>query len=250
MYTNAPGSSGKMLLASPSSLTMYQLAKSAHRFDMSVQVCTDVGTALALVKGQKFDAVTIDLSLGRDAASILEETRQSPANRAAIAFAISSTPEQSSAAFHAGSSFVLERPLSMDTIRRTLHAAHGMILRERRRYFRCPVKVPASIRQEGSANQIFGETSDVSEGGMALHMLMPLKVGTDGMVQFTLPETFTLIRAEAKVIRCDDNGQAGVEFLALSDRDNSQLQQWVAKKFDDLLPTASPFSAAAWCELT
>ena len=67
-----PESIGRMLLVSPSSLTMYQVAKSAHRFAMSVEICTNARTALDLVNRQKFDAVTVDLSLGHLAVTILE----------------------------------------------------------------------------------------------------------------------------------------------------------------------------------
>jgi ActR/RegA family two-component response regulator len=262
MNSNAvPVSAGKMLLASPSSLTMYQLAKSAHRFDMSVQVCTEVRTAVDLVNHQKFDAVTVDLSLGQHATAILRETRLSPANRTAVAFAISSTLDQSADAFRAGSSFVLERPLSLDSIRRTLHAAHGLILRERRRYFRCPISIPVSIQQEGAA-PVYGETCDISECGMALRLLTPLKPGVEGKVQFTLPDTPSPIRAEGKICWCDEKGQAGVHFESLSPRDNSELQEWVAGKFEKRLPpsevavcggpapTLPQLIAPAWSELT
>ena len=75
--TDTPESIGKMLLVYSSSLTMYQLAKSAHRFAMSVEVCTNARTALDLVNKQKFDAVTVDLSLGQPAAAIF--TRDPPA---------------------------------------------------------------------------------------------------------------------------------------------------------------------------
>jgi ActR/RegA family two-component response regulator len=256
-----PVSAGKMLLVSPSSLTMYQLAKSAHRFDMSMQVCTEIRTALDLVNRQKFDAVTVDLALGQQATAILREARASAANRTAVAFAISSTLDQSADAFRAGSSFVLERPLSFDSIRRTLHAAHGLILRERRRYFRCPIAVPVSIQQDGAA-PVYGETADISEGGMAIRALSPLKPGVEAKVQFTLPHLLVPIRAEAKICWCDEKGQAGLHFLALSPRDNSELQEWVACKFEEqqvpiedvLSPPPTPplplLLAPAWHELT
>ena len=259
MYSNeAPVSAGKMLLVSPSSLTMYQLAKSAHRFAMSVQVCTEVRTALELVNRQKFDAVTVDLTMGQHATDILRETRSSAANRTAVAFAISSTLDQSADAFRAGSSFVLERPLSLDSIRRTLHAAHGMILRERRRYFRCPIAIPVSIQQEGTA-PVYGETSDISEDGMALRVLTPLKPGIEGIVQFTLPNTPAPVRVEAKVCHCDEKGQAGVHFESLSPRDSLELQRWIAGKFEGQLsrselcapsPALPQLIAPAWRELT
>jgi ActR/RegA family two-component response regulator len=264
MHSNEmPVSAGKMLLVSPSSLTMYQLAKSAHRFDMSVQVCTEARTAINLVKGQKFDAVTVDLSLGQQATAILRETRSSAANRTAVAFAISSTLDQSADAFRAGSSFVLERPLSFDSIRRTLHAAHGLILRERRRYFRCPIAIPMSIHQEGANGPVYGETSDISEGGMALRMLTPLTPGVEGKVQFTLPNSPVPIRADAKVCWCDEQGQAGLSFQSLSSADSSALQRWIAKEFEKQLPPGDceydalpgqallpELIAPAWRELT
>jgi CheY-like chemotaxis protein len=262
MYSNVvPVSAGKMLLVSPSSLTMYQLAKSAHRFSMSVQVCTEVRTALDLVNRQKFDAVTVDLTMGQHATDILRETRSSAPNRTAVAFAISSTLDQSADAFRAGSSFVMERPLSLESIRRTLHAAHGLILRERRRYFRCPIAIPVSIQQEGAA-PVYGETIDISEGGMALRLLTPLTPGVEGIVQFTLPRTPVPIRVEARICRCNEKGQAGLHFQSLSARDNSELQQWVASTFEKQLtpneiglcalppPPLPQLIAPAWSELT
>jgi len=262
MYnTDMPVSVGKMLLVSPSSLTMYQLAKSAHRFAMSVQVCTAAATAMDLVNRQEFDAVTVDLSLGQRATAILRETRLSASNRTAVAFAITSTTDESAAAFRAGSSFVLERPLTFDSIRRTLHAAHGLILRERRRHFRCPIAIPVSVQQKGHA-PVYGETSDISEGGMALRLLTELTPGGEARVQFTLPHTLAPIRAQAEVCWRSETGQAGLHFLALSSRDSSELQQWVAGEFERQLgpnevgacmvppPAVPPLIAPAWSELT
>ena len=159
----------------------------------------------------------------------------SAANRTAVAFAISSTLDQSAEAFRAGSRFVLERPLSFDSIRRTLHAAHGLILRERRRYFRCAISIPVSIQQEGSS-PVYGETSDISEGGMAIRSLTPLKPGVDAKVQFTLPHTPAPIHAQAKIRWCEESGLAGLHFLSLSARDGSELQNWVAAEFERQLP--------------
>jgi ActR/RegA family two-component response regulator len=262
MYnTNMPVSAGKMLLVSPSSLTMYQLAKCAHRFSMSVQVCTETRTALDLVNRQRFDAVTVDLSLGQPATEILRETRLSDANRTSVAFAISSTFDESKAAFKAGSSFVLERPLSFDSIRRTLHAAHGLILRERRRHFRCPVAIPVLVQRDGTT-PVYGETSNISEGGMALRTLIPLNPGDEGVVRFILPQTLFSIRTEVKVCWYNETGQAGLHFQSLSQRDSAELQQWVSRKFEKQLASSqadfralsarpSPeLTAPAWSELT
>lgn len=233
--TDATQSIGKMLLVSPTSLTMYQLAKSAHRFAMSVQVCTNARTALDLVNKQTFDAVTIDLSLGQPAITILREMRLSASrNRTAVAFAISGNNDESTAAFRAGSSFVLERPLTLDSITSTLQAAHGLILRERRRYFRCPIAIPVSIQLEGMP-PLCGETVNISESGLALRIPTPLTPGAEGKLQFILPRTQLTIRAEAKVCWNNEQCQAGLSFLSLSSRDRSELQEWVACRFEEQL---------------
>jgi len=150
-----------------------------------------------------------------------------------VAFAISRNEDDSAAAFSAGSSFVLERPLTFDSIRRTLQGAHGLILRERPRSFRCPIAIPVSIQQEGES-PICGETVDIGEGGMALHIPTALTPGTEGKVQFTLPHTQLPIRAEAKVCWYREQGQAGLSFLSLSPRDTSDLQEWLALRFEQL----------------
>jgi len=40
----------------------------------------------------------------------------------------------------------LEGPLSPSSVRRTLKAAYGLIVRERLRYFRGAISIPAAIR--------------------------------------------------------------------------------------------------------
>jgi len=203
-------------------------------FSMSVEVCTRLRTAFSLVNQQKFDAVAIDLSLGQPATAILREMRLSASNPTAVAFAISGNKDESAAAFRAGSSFVLERPLTFDSIRWTLRAAHGLILRERRRYFRCPIAIPVSMEQEGMS-PVCGEAVNISERGMALRILTPLKPGAAGKVQFTLPSAQRPVRAEAKVCWYNQECQAGLSFLALSPRHCSVLQEWVAGKFEQQL---------------
>ena len=49
----------------------------------------------------------------------------------------------------------------------SLKAAYGLIIRERRRYFRCPVEAPVVIRRT-SMPTVHGHTVNVSEGGMSI----------------------------------------------------------------------------------
>ena len=90
-------------------------------------------------------------------------------------------------AFRKRSEFVFERPLSAKSIRNTLKPAYGLILRERRRYFRCPVSIPVTILRQ-SMPEVHCHSVNISEGGMALSTFVPLIAGEDVQVQFTLPD--------------------------------------------------------------
>ena len=91
---------------------------------------------------------------------------QPRSNRTAVAFAITSSSVETAYALKAGSSFALDRPLTFESLRHTLQAAYGMIVRERRCYFRYPISVPAAASKKGEL-EIFGETVNVSERGVA-----------------------------------------------------------------------------------
>ena len=125
----------------------------------------------SLLNQHKFEAVVVDLQLGAQANAILERIRLSTWNRTAVLFTISDTDAETASAFKAGSNFVLKRPLSLTAIDRSLKVAYGLIVRERRRYFRCPVEIPAKICKL-AIPEIHGQTVNISEGGFAIASLV------------------------------------------------------------------------------
>lgn len=226
---------GRVLLVSSDQPAALQLTGLIQQLAMSVEACPEINGALRLLHERKFEAVIVDLALGELAPTLLEQVRLSTSNRTAVTFAISGGREQSDVAYKAGSSFVLERPLVSDTIQHILKAAYGSIVRERRRYFRCPIAITAVMQPKGSI-QVVGQTVNISEHGMALTLPVSLEAGSEGIVQFTLPEIQNPIVAESKVCWRNDKGQAGLFFLAISAHDRSELQAWLARKLEEQLP--------------
>ena len=161
--------------------------------------------------------------------------RGSASNRTAITFAITSSSAETTYALKAGSSFALERPLTPDSIRRTLKAAYGLIVRERRRYFRYPVSVPAAASRKGESD-VFGRTVNISERGVALSTSAPLMPGTEVTIQFTLTNPQLAITADCKVCWHNDKGQSGLLFLFLPSNLSSELQAWLARRLEEQLP--------------
>ncbi len=228
-------SMGSALLVSNDAATIKQISASMQQLAMSAEVCFEVAPALDLLNRRKFEAVIVDLQLGQ-AKAVLEKIRLSPSNRTAVLFTISDSDVDTAVAFKSGTNFVLRRPLSQASIDRSLRVAYGLIVRERRRYFRCPVEIPAEISGPGIA-AIHGKTLNISEGGVAINSSLPLKPGVQVKVQFTLPDNESKFEAEATVCWSKE-GYLGFQFTSLSPQLTSELQTWLARRLEENLPQA------------
>lgn len=224
---------GLALLVSADSATIQQFSHALQEFSIAHEVCREVPEAVRLLNLRKFDAVIVDLQLGEPSGLILEEVRLSPSNRTAVTFAISGSNAEAMA-FRKTSAFVFERPLSMQSIRNTLKPAYGLILRERRRYFRCPISVPVFIRRRPMPD-VRGRSINISEGGMAVSTSVPLSLGEQVQVQFALPGHAVPCSAES-IICWWKTGHLGVRFVSLPQECQSTLKVWLSRKLEDMLP--------------
>src|SRR5260370_36102897 len=123
--------------------------------------------------------------MGREVGEVWKETRNWSSNEPAVLFSVSDNQAETTDAFKAGSTFVLRRPLSATWIDLSLKAAYGLIVRERRRYFRCPMEAPVIILRT-SMPIAHDQTVNVSEAGMSIITAASLEPGDRVQLQFTL----------------------------------------------------------------
>ncbi|MGA7379713.1 MAG: PilZ domain-containing protein [Terriglobales bacterium] len=221
------------LVISDDEATVRQLTESMQQFAISAEVCQDAGFALQSLNRRHFEAVVVDLKMYQSK-EIMERVRLSPSNQTATTFAIT---DGSASGFSTGANFVLERPLSDESLSRSLRAAYGIIMRERRRYFRCPVTIPVAVRnQEGQETQC--ETINISESGIAVRIPNPVKAGTEVAVQFKLPENQTRFVIQSKICWSDPTGRTGLQFLNLPLAQKTELQGWLSHRLEEVLPEA------------
>jgi|SRR5580698_186354 ActR/RegA family two-component response regulator len=226
---------GTALIVSEDPEATRQVTEAMEELALSVEVCGKLSDALERVKRKKLEVTVIDFSLGKQGAIFLEQVRSSPSNRTAITFAITENSAQTAQALKAGSSFALQRPLTRESIRHTLQAAYGLIVRERRRYFRYPVSVPFAGSRKGES-EIFGKTINVSERGVALKTTTPLTAGSEVAVEFTLLDPPLPVSVDCKVCWNNEKGEAGLQFLFVASELSSDLQVWLAKRLEEQLP--------------
>ena len=222
------------LLVSADPITIEQFNHALQELSISPDVCQEAPASIRLLNCRKYDAVIVDLQLGKQSGRVLDEVRLSPSNRTAVTFAISGSDAEATAVFRKKAAFVFERPLSAESIRSTLKPAFGLILRERRRYFRYPVAIPVTILRQ-SMPEICCYSVNISEQGMAMSTFVPLTAGDDVRVQFTLPDHKVPFLAESTICWCK-TGHLGVRFVSLSRKHQYELQDWLLEKLEETLP--------------
>lgn len=223
---------GRVLLVSEDAIAIEQLRESMQRFALSVEHCSEVPSALERLKLSKFEAVIVDFRLGSQAGAVLHEARQSASNEHSVLFTVSDNQAETTDAFKAGSTFVLRRPLSAASIDLSMKAAYGLIVRERRRYFRCPVEAPVAIHR-AAMQTLHGRTVNVSEGGMCITTAASLGPGDWVQLQFTLAGDEFQFALESTV--CWAKEQAlGLRFR--SSHQTAKLQEWLSRRLEEGLP--------------
>ncbi len=154
---------GLALLVSADLVAIQQFDHALQELSITPDVCREIPAAVGLLNRRKFDAVIVDLQLGEQSGLILDEVHLPSSNRTAVTFGIGDKDAAETVVFRKKSQFVFERPLSAQSIDKTLKPAYGLILRERRRYFRCPTSLPVIIQREGR-HEIPCNSVNISEG--------------------------------------------------------------------------------------
>ena len=222
------------LLVSADPVTIRQFTLALRELSISPDVCQGETSAISLLTSRKFDTVIVDLELGDQCGLILDAVRLSPSNRTAVTCAIGGSDVDATAAFRRRTGFVIGRPLSPQSIRNTLKPAYGLILRERRRYFRCPISNPVTIVRRNMP-EVRCQSLNISEGGMAVSTSVPINAGEPVQVQFTIPGHKAPFVAESTICWLK-TGHLGVRFVSLSAERKSELQQWLSRKLEEALP--------------
>jgi uncharacterized protein (TIGR02266 family) len=222
------------LLVSKDARAIKSISESIHQLAISTEACSEVSIAPFLLNRRKFGATIVDLRLGEQARAFLKKVRLSPSNRTSVMFAISDNGAATAAAFKNGSNFVITTPITGSSIDQYLRTAYGLILPEHRRYFRCPVEVPVTLRYPGTT-AVRAHAVNISEGGIAIITTALLKPGIEVRVELTLPGHKSPFAAESRVCWCRE-GHMGLQFMSLSEATKAKLNEWLTRSLEKSLP--------------
>jgi len=221
------------LLLSKDAEVVRVLRPTLEKLSIEVEICQEAKQASEILISEKFDAVIVDCDDLKGGLEVLECLRATPSNRNSVTFAIlngrKTTTQQ---AFSMGVNFVLQKPISTLNAARCFHAALGLMERERRRYYRQPVKMPVRIIL--GDREIKATSTNISEGGMAVMVHRALPRGATPGLQFTLPETQLALDVETEVAWADIKGHVGLRFLNLPQSSRELLEKWLSQQVEPI----------------
>jgi hypothetical protein len=224
---------GHALLVSNDLTAIGQITGAMQQFAFTVDVCSNLIPAARLISRRKFQAIVLDIALQEQLSNALEVIHYSLSNQNSVTFAIIGSGVRMESRIRP--SFVMQRPLTDGLIASTLKAAMGLIIRDYRRYFRCPVRGQASIQVTGGP-YISCELMNISEGGLAVETSVPLHAGAEVKARFMLPDTSGAFRVDAEVCWSDNRCRAGLRFRSLSPEQTGKLQSWLSDKIEQGFP--------------
>jgi CheY-like chemotaxis protein len=208
-----------------------------EKLSIDVEICHEARAAADILISEKFDAVIVDCDDLTGGLAVLQGLRSTPSNKNSVTFAILNGKKTTTQeAFGLGANFVLQKPISALNASRCFHAALNFMVKERRRYFRHPVKMQIKILLDEKV--VKATSTNLSESGIALMLREALPKGAVPRLQFVLPETDFKLDVEAEVVWVDVKGRAGLRFHNVSEESQQLLEKWLDERLEEELPGA------------
>ena len=224
----------RVLLVSGDIQTIDTLCEFMGKMAMHVEVCSDFASATRKLCHSKFEALIVDFKERAEALELLKKSRQMTSHKASIVLAILNSNDEMPGAFRAGASFVLVKPLSPTVLMRTLRVSYPLMVSEKRRHFRCPVKIPVYV-SISSRPEFMATSVNISEVGIALSNTAGLQVGDRVALRLSLPHTQAAAKIGAEVCWCDPAGFSGMEFVQVPASVKEQLGSWLSARLNEYL---------------
>ncbi len=217
------------LLLSRDAEVVRVLRPTLEKLAIEVEICQEAKKATEILIAEKFDAVIVDCDDLRGGLEVLQGPRTTPSNKNSVTFAVLNGKKTTTQeAFSMGVNFVLQKPITPLNASRCFNAALNFMVRERRRYYRQPVKM--LVRVVAGEKELKATSTDISEGGIALLLHQALPKNASPHLQFTLPETALSMDIESEVAWVDLKGHVGLRFRNVAPGFQEALEKWLNDK--------------------
>jgi hypothetical protein len=199
-----------------------------------------VDSARDSLSRRKVDGIFVDMEVP-GALELILDIRKGTSNSKSIIFACGQSSKESTVTLSAGANFLLQKPLTAESVAVHITIAKDMMERERRRYFRHAVSLPVLLKDADGDQR--ARMANLSEGGMAVRPTKALKYSSRIEFEFELPFGDTL-SGRGQVAWTSKAGMTGILIHSFHERGQEQLEAWLTAR-EQLSATSVPAEAAS-----
>lgn len=175
--------------------------------EIETVLCMEDALAVKTISERMLDCAILDWD--EHGPQVMKALRDSTQNGGCFAIVLVNNSQEMKAAFQAGATLTMQKPLTPEHALRCMRAAYGSMIRQRRSAFREMVKIPVQVRTDGKSFRAV--IRDLSIGGLSLETEVGLKVRDLLQIGFPLPETEEIINTIGRVVWIKRN-KIGVKF--------------------------------------
>jgi CheY-like chemotaxis protein len=212
------------------------LCKALDEADINRDICTELDEATELLNKRKYEAVIVDCEGISGGVTFLRTIRRASSNKKASVFALIEGETAAPKAFQKGANFALTKPLSHESVARSLRAAHNPMLQERRRSFRHPAEIPVEL-QRNRTQVVHCMSRNISEGGMGLRSVNGASLGQEFEIRFRIPGEQQAVEGRCEIRWMDAANSAGISFVQMPAADYKRLKEWINHQFEKTPPS-------------
>ncbi len=215
------------LVVSQDSELISTMQAACSKLGITADVCRRHEQATARLGNRKYYGIVVDDATSGASAELLSRVRQTLSTKSAVSIAVA----RGLTGNLVETMFVLAKPVPDDLAVRTFRAAHGTMLREYRRYFRQPLRVPILINTEAE-QQLPATAVNVSQSGLAVELAESqlIRPHVSLWVRFPLLPGSDSVRLRGEVAWCTPAGRAGLRCRGVTPYDCKLLEDWLARR--------------------
>jgi CheY-like chemotaxis protein len=224
----------KILVVDDERVTLEVFKTVVGSLGYDVVALLDSREAAQRIMTEKFDLIAVDVRMPHmDGFELTERIRNSRSNRGVpiLMFTGYDDVETMRRGFAAGVTFYLAKPLSAPKLRGLFAAARGVVIQERRRYVRLPLRVNVDCQSGGRRFKV--RSLDLSQGGMLLESSGGMAEGDVAELEFSLPGVSEPLKLMAKAVRKLPPDSVALEFIEPEPREQAALQYYVTAQTKD-----------------
>ncbi len=197
------------------------------KLGITADVCYRREQATARLGNRKYYGIVVDDATSSESLELLTRVRQSVASKSAVSIAVARGFPGNTL----DTMFLLAKPVPDDLALRTFRAAHGAMLKEYRRYYRQPLRVPILIHTDAD-QELRATAVNVSQSGLAVEVAETqlIRAHVSLWVSFPLLPGSERIRLKGEVAWCKPSGRAGLRCRGVTVTDCKLLEQWLARR--------------------